>query len=489
MKRLAAILCGLWAALAFASDAAHAEKRVALVVGNGAYQNAPALATTANDANAIADLLRRNSFDVVEVRTDLGNTDFKRVVREFSASARDADVAVMYFGGHGVDIGGKNYLLPVDAKLTSDQDAEDEAVSLDRVMAMLQGAKRLRVVLLDAARENPMIRAMQRSKGGSPAGLARFEPEADDTFVVYSARPGMIADDIPGERGAFANALVKNLAVPGRDLRTAIGFARDDVINSTGGKQEVLVVGAFGGRALALVPEQRATRQISVLPSGASEPEQQPNAAPVKPAGPQKIAVLPAPGSPVAPAPEAAPAPAPAIAPAQNAVTPPPAAAQPAPPAALTRDLQAELKRVGCDPGAINGVWSPASRQALEQFNQRADTKFDAKVASLDALDAVKGQRGRICPLACGGGQRSDGERCVAIPAQPKPQPKRAVAREPEPRKRVRRVVEEDDGPAPPRRAPVVVREREEVPVRSGPRIGIGVPGIGIGLGGIGLGF
>jgi uncharacterized caspase-like protein len=500
MKRLFAILCGLWAAAAVLSDAARAEKRVALVIGNGAYQNAPALTSPAGDANAIADLLRKNGFDTVEVKTDIGNTDFKRLIREFSSVARDADVAAVYFTGHGVDIGGKNYLLPVDVKLASDLDAEDEAVSLDRVMRMLDGAKRLRVVLLDAARDNPFARSMQRTKGAAATGLARFEPDADDVFIVYAARPGTLAEETPGDRSAFAAALLKNLAVPGRDLRTAIGFARDDVVKATGGKQEVLLVGAFGGRALALVPEQNVTRQIAVQPSAQVDPEQQqhfeaadrvgtraawdaflakyPNgpltdqararrdriAAADSPAGPKRIAVLPAPGS----QPQA---------PAQNAVSAP-AAADPA----VARELQTELRRVGCDPGAVSGVWSPTSQQALEQFNRRAGTSLETTVASVDALDTVKVQRGRICPLTCGSGQRADGERCVAIPAPPKQQPRKAAREEPAPRKRVRQEVERD---APPRRQQV----REEAPVRSAPPVGLGLGGIGIGIGGIGVRF
>ncbi len=469
MKRLATILCGLFAATAGLADTAYADKRVALVIGNGAYQSAPNVATAGNDASAVADLFRRNGFDVVE-KSDLNNTDFKRVMREFSSAARNADVAVVYFAGHGIDVGGKNYLLPVDVRLASDLDADDEAVSLDRVMSTLQAAKGLRVVLLDAARDNPLARTMQRTKGGAAIGLSRFEPDADDTFVVYATRPGTLSDDVTGERGVFATALLKNLAVPGRDLRTAIGFARDDVIKATGGRQEVLVVGAFGGRALALLPEQKVTRQIAVLPSAQAEPERQPES----PAGAKRIAVLPAPGSQQS-------------APVQNVVSAPPPAAPPSDPAVVTRDLQTELRRVGCDPGAINGVWSAGSRQALEQFNRRAGMNLLTQSASLDALDAVKGQRGRICPLVCGSGQRADGERCVAIPAPPKQQPKKAgVREEPAPRKRVRReIIEEDDGP-PPRR-PVVIRE--EAPVRVAPPVGIPVPGIGIGIGGIGLRF
>lgn len=503
MKRLATILCGLWAVLAFLSEPAHAKKRVALVVGNSAYQNVPTLANPANDANAIADMLRKIGFDVVEARTDLANTEFKRVVREFGPIAASAEIAVMYFSGHGIDVNGANYLLPVNARLVSDLDAEDEAVSLDRVMRMLESAKRMRVVILDAARDNTFARSMRRSKGGASTGLARFEPESDDTFIVYSARPGTLSQEGAGDNSVFATALLKNLAIAGRDLRTAIGFARDDVVRATDGKQELLVLGAFGGTALALLPAKEPTRQIAVLPKQA-DPEQQqhfeaadrvgsrpafdaflakyPSGALAdlarakrdklvsadSPAGPKRIAVLPAPGQ----------------APASTAAAQPPAAAAPQPDlVALARELQTELRRVGCDPGAINGVWSANSRQALEQFNRRADMDLETQVASVDALDAVKGQRGRICPLVCGSGQRPDGERCVAIPAPPKVQPRRQVVREPEPRVRRAAPVRE----APVRRQPVVVER--EAPVRSGPPVSIGVGRIGIGIGGIGIGF
>ena len=124
-----------------------------------------------------------------------------------------------------------------------------------------------------------------------------------------------------------------------------------------------------------------------------------------------------------------------------------------------------------------------ASRQAMQQFNDRAGMKFQTNVASLEALDAVKGQRGRICPLACGSGQRADGERCVAIPAPPRQQQqKKAVVREPD-RRRVRQEVVREAPP--PRRRPVVV---EDAPVRAAPPIGIGIGGGGlsIGVGGIG---
>ena len=517
MRRLATILCSLWLALAYSAAPAEAQKRVALVVGNGAYQNAAALSTPANDAGAMADLFRKNGFDVVEAKTDLNNIDFKRLVREFSTVARDADIAVMYFAGHAVNVKGVNYLLPVDVKLASELDAEDEAVSLDRVRRMLEPAKRMRVILLDASRDNSLVRNASKAAAAN-AGLARFEPDTDDTFVVYSAKPGTFSEDGPGDTSAFAAALLKNLVVSGRDLRTAVGFARDDVVRATGGKQELLLVGSFGGTALALMPEKLASRQIAVLPSGQGSaadatPEQRQFyemaervgtraafeaylqkfpagffsdlaraqrdklASGEAPAGPKRIAVLPAPGS---EKPQAA---------APNVAVLPPAAAPPEPDLnSVTRELQAELQRVGCDPGSVDGNWSRNSRQALEQFNRRAGTKLGTEIASVDALETVKGQRGRICPLVCGSGQRATGDRCVAIPAAPKAQPKREAVRAPAPRVRERVRQAEPVREAPPRRQPVVV-EREAPPARSGPPISIGIGGIGVGLGGIGVGI
>ena len=126
-------------------------------------------------------LFRKAGFDVVETKLDLGNLEFKRVARDFTAAARDADIAVVYFAGHGIEVNGTNYLLPVDAKLVSDFDVEDEALSLDRVMRAIEPARRLRLVILDACRDNPFVRTMQRSvtTRNVSGGLAKVEPVID----------------------------------------------------------------------------------------------------------------------------------------------------------------------------------------------------------------------------------------------------------------------------------------------------------------------
>jgi hypothetical protein len=124
-----ALLCApIWV------DPAYAGRRVALVVGNSFYHHAPFLPNPANDAQAIAKMFRQAGFDVVTALNDLGNVDFKRTIRLFRSSAAGSDIAVVYYAGHGIEIQGVNYLIPVDAKLAGDDDAEDEAIKLEKVI-------------------------------------------------------------------------------------------------------------------------------------------------------------------------------------------------------------------------------------------------------------------------------------------------------------------------------------------------------------------
>ena len=158
MKRKGLIVCVMMVAAAIGyATAAKADRRVALVIGNSTYRSASQLPNTINDANAIAALFRSVGFEVVNSRTDLGVVDFKRAMRDFLITAEDADIAVVYYAGHGIEVSGTNYLIPVDAKLARDFDVEDEAVALDRIIWALQSVKRLRLILLDACRDNPFV--------------------------------------------------------------------------------------------------------------------------------------------------------------------------------------------------------------------------------------------------------------------------------------------------------------------------------------------
>jgi uncharacterized caspase-like protein len=235
---------------------AMAEKRVALVVGNSAYKSVGPLANPANDAAAIAALLRTAGFAVVELR-DAGLADFRRAVSDFSDTATDADIALFFFAGHGIEVDRANYLIPIDAKLARDFDVADETVALDRVLQALEPARRLRLVILDACRNNPFISGMRRSSRSVGRGLVRVDPATADTLVAFAAREGTAADDGGGNNSPFTAALLKHLTTPGVDIRIALGRVRDDVRASTQLRQEPFVYGSLGGQTIALVDAPR----------------------------------------------------------------------------------------------------------------------------------------------------------------------------------------------------------------------------------------
>src|SRR5215211_62256 len=257
-SRFAALIAVVGALLLMplTTGAAWAQKRVALVIGNGAYQSVAKLPNPIKDATAIAEMFKKAGFEWVKVRQDLGNLEFKRALREFMDAAADADVAVVYYAGHGIQVRDMNYMIPVDAKLATEIDAEDEAVSLDRIVMALEPAKRLRLVILDACRDNPFARSMKRrvAMRAVTGGLAKMEPTLGETLIAYAAKAGSTAEDGDSENSPFAAALLKNLTVPGLDIRLAFGRVRDDVLKRTGNRQEPFVYGSLGGEAIALVP-------------------------------------------------------------------------------------------------------------------------------------------------------------------------------------------------------------------------------------------
>jgi uncharacterized caspase-like protein len=159
------------ALLSFIAGDACAQKRVALVIGNSAYVNAPRLANPSSDATAVGTMLRNAGFAMVEMRNDLGIRDMRRTLREFAELTRDADIAVVFYAGHGMEVRGINYLIPTDALLQTDLDIADEAISLERIQDVLSQATRLRLIILDACRDNPFDKTINARwrRGRSPA--------------------------------------------------------------------------------------------------------------------------------------------------------------------------------------------------------------------------------------------------------------------------------------------------------------------------------
>jgi hypothetical protein len=496
------------------TSSAFAEKRVALVIGNSAYQNVSPLPNPVNDARAIADMFTKAGFETVSAKTNVGNLEFKRALREFTSATQDADIAVVFFAGHGIEVRGTNYLIPVDAKLATDYDADDEAVSINRILDSLEMAKRLRLIILDACRDNPFNKSMKRAIAlrAIASGLAKVEPATTDTLIAFAAKAGSTAEDGRGANSPFTAALLKHLTVPGRDIRLAFGHVRDEVMKSTGGKQEPYIYHSLGGAPIALnqargldtsdakapdpaeirrdyeLSERLGTKEgwqafIAQYPAGfyanlarghllkletaqneaaatrakteadrakvesdrvkaaAAEKAKAEEAEKARLAATEKAKAAEAAEKAKAEAAEKAKveaaekakaaeaalkakmeaeakakAEAAEAAKTQVAALTPPATA---PLAETSRQLQAELRRVGCNVGSVDSDWTPNARGALEKFNKHAGLKLDIKAASLDALDAVKARTTRVCPLVCQHGYRASGETCVAIVCKP----------------------------------------------------------------------
>ena len=244
--------------LAFWPSASFADRRVALVIGNGNYLNASHLPNPPRDAKAIAELFEKAGFEVVQEQIDVGNLAFKRALRDFSDVAEESDIAVVFYAGHAVQLGDDTPLIPVDAKLAREYDAKDEAVTLERVVEAVEPAKRLRLVILNSCRDNPFVEKMKRrviaTRQIASRGFARVEPTSGDTLIAFAAKAGSTAVDGEGDHSPFTMALLKHIAEPGLDIRLAFGRVRDDVLKNTSNEQEPFVYGTVGGSITALVP-------------------------------------------------------------------------------------------------------------------------------------------------------------------------------------------------------------------------------------------
>jgi uncharacterized caspase-like protein len=231
------------------STGALADKRVALVIGNSTYQAAPAIDTAVRDATAIAAMFREAGFESVDLRSDIGLAQFQAAIRDFRKTAEGSDTAIVYYAGHGLSIGRENYLIPVDADLQNIQDAGQELVSLQAVVAATGAAGKLHVVVLDACRDiSSAVRIRTENRLGSHLlawVLGRPQSTSDDTLLAYASKPGTTSVDLGGDHSPYTAALLKSLTVPGLDIRLAFGRVRDDVKKATDGRQEPYVYGSM----------------------------------------------------------------------------------------------------------------------------------------------------------------------------------------------------------------------------------------------------
>jgi uncharacterized caspase-like protein len=190
---------------AFAQPSSGPERRVAFVIGIGAYKNAPRLPNPVNDARAIGDAMRHLNFEVEEVY-DPDFRDLTRSLREFGIKAQQADVAVIYYAGHGVQVGRENYLLPADALLERERDLVYEALPLELFLDEASQAKRLSIILLDACRNNPFVDRLSRGITAPSRGLARVDAVPRNTLVAMATKADQTAEDGSGAHSPFAGS-------------------------------------------------------------------------------------------------------------------------------------------------------------------------------------------------------------------------------------------------------------------------------------------
>ena len=240
-----------------------ASRRVALVIGNAAYAHAPALRNSTNDATDISAALTQYGFNVIS-GTDLSQEQMDDALMEFRALAQDADAAMVYYAGHGVQVGGENYLLPVDANVEHQSQVRFRSMPLEQVMNVLADTRsRLKLVVLDACRDNPF--ASMRSMG---SGLANVSSAPSGTYIAYATAPGRRASDNPaGRNGLFTAALLEEMRAPGVELSQMMRRVYERVSRESDSAQEPWTAGAYRGEFFFVPPGGAAGPALASAPS------------------------------------------------------------------------------------------------------------------------------------------------------------------------------------------------------------------------------
>jgi Caspase domain len=452
---MAYVIALLWAVLVFwPSGAAFAEKRVALVIGNSAYQNTGELRNPSHDAADMTAALTRLGFQVTDGR-DLDKRAMERAIRQFGLSLEGADIALFFYAGHGIQLGGQNHLIPIDARLASEGDVDFETLPLSLVLKQMEREAKTSLLLLDACRDNPLARNLARSMGTRAitigTGLAEVKTGIG-TLIGFSTQPGNVAADGLGRNSPYAGALLKHIESSSKDVSGILVDVRNEVLKATNGTQVPWEHTSLTGQvyfhgASTLASPAEASLGAAASPSGRNYDKEMEIAfwhavkdskspAVLKTyldrfpkgtfAGLARVLleeagkgsrIVTAPANPAAPPDTAS----------IGSATPEASAAVPEAavtkdPRALARALQTELKRVGCDPGPVDGQWGRQAEEALSEFARRTKTTLPPD-ASQAALQAVAAQPRRVCALICGADEMQRDGKCVAksAPVRRKP--------------------------------------------------------------------
>lgn len=440
-------------------NSATAAERVALIIGNSSYQKAAELKNPRNDAEQISKLLTQFGFRVLK-GIDVDQFNFRILVRAFTNEIKDAKLALFYYAGHGLQVGQRNFLLPVDAELKQEADLDFESVELGFILKQMERGKRTNIILMDACRDNPFAANLARSMGTRSAsigrGLAPLETGVG-TFVGFATQPGNVALDGQTDNSPFTKAIIKHLAVPGLDIGVMMRRVREEVIAETDGKQVPWSNSSLVGdsvvlnqtpRQIVVEPKvQKSTPAISnPKPSAAlstSVPSsngaannnanvalelsywntikdsqsptllqsyiaQYPNGTFVGLAKAMIAAIaVDQPAKKEPPKQQLA-----AIVPNQKAVTQQ-AVPEPVDTVALASGLQGELRRLGCIAARPDGIWGPKSRAALKRYGRHSGLQLASLEPTQEILDRLKSHGQRICPIVCGAKYNLKGGKCV----------------------------------------------------------------------------
>ncbi|TDW20884.1 putative caspase-like protein [Rhizobium azibense] len=429
-----------------------AEKRVALVIGNSAYQHVPMLPNPGNDAGDMAAKLRDLGFEVV-VGSDLDLAGVRRTISDFVGSLDGADIALFYYAGHGLQVNGENYIAPVDAKLLSYLDLEFEAVSMDLILSAMERTTRVNLVFLDACRDNPLAVNLARSMGTRSFSVGRGLAKVGTgvgSLIAFATQPGNVALDGVGRNSPFTAALLRHLGKPGRDITRELIDVRRDVLEATHGKQvpwdnssltgEVILKPlpnpgpsaaddggmdnvaelAFWDTIKASTDRELFDAYLSQYPNGLfvslakAKVRIIERAAAGRPTGNVKAAANATVQSPAQAnsALSTAEEHLAALGPSSTGGSSPDAGGMDR---ELVRSIQKELNRVGCRAGSEDGHWGDGSRRALGQFARLSKVELAILEPSGEVLEQLRTQKARICPLVCAQSQQEKNGRCVAI--------------------------------------------------------------------------
>ncbi len=227
------------AMLMFSSLPAIADRRVALVIGNSAYEHVPQLANPKNDASDMATKLEALGFEVVR-GSDLNLSDMRKAARDFTNKLEGAELSLFFYAGHGLQVNGNNYMAPVDAKLASYDDLDYEVLSMDLILSAMERKTKVNLIFLDACRDNPLAENLARSMGTRSTAVGRGLAKLGSgvgSLIAFATQPGNVALDGKGRNSPFTTALLKHLGTPGQSVTDDLINVRKEVLDATEGKQ------------------------------------------------------------------------------------------------------------------------------------------------------------------------------------------------------------------------------------------------------------